>query len=98
MRPGQFFCVALAAFVLTGCATEKQATSISFFSKMRPQKAALAGPEWVQIDIALLERPLHDRFINNELWQLADEQIVPLERKACLEEAGFRIGCRSITA
>jgi hypothetical protein len=91
MRLGQFIGVALVAFALTGCATDKPATTISFFNKMRPLKA-IPGPEMVQIDIALLERPLHDRFLNNELWLLADEQIIPLERKAYLEEAGFRIG------
>jgi hypothetical protein len=91
MRPGQFIGVALVAFVLTGCATDKPVTSISLFSKT-PALKAIAGPDVILIDIALLERPLHDRFINNELWLLADEQIIPLERKAALEEAGFRIG------
>ena len=91
MRLGQFIGVAFVAFALTGSATEKPVTSISFFNKMRPLKP-IPGPEMVQIDIALLERPLHDRFLNNELWLLADEQIIPLERKAYLEEAGFRIG------
>ena len=93
MRLGQFFCVAIVALVLTGCATDKPVTSIAFFSKMRPGKQPpVSGPDVIQLQLALLERPINDRFINNELWQLADEQIIPLERKAVLEEAGFRIG------
>jgi hypothetical protein len=77
--------------MLTGCAAEKPITSISFFNKSLPSKL-IAGPDTIQLDVGLLERPLHDRFINTELWLLADEQIIPLERKACLEDAGFRIG------
>jgi hypothetical protein len=94
MRPGQFFCVAIVALVLTGCATDKPVTSsIAFFSKMRAaRQMPVSGPDVIQLQTALLERPVNDRFINNELWQLADEQIIPLERKAVLEEAGFRIG------
>src|SRR6267378_3848393 len=92
MRLGQLFCVAFAAFVLTGCATDKPVTSMSFLNRFRPLKPAISGPDVIQITVALLERPLHDRFLNNELWLIADEQIIPLERKACLEEAGFRIG------
>src|SRR5207302_21931 len=50
------------------------------------------GPDVVQIEMVLLERPLNDRYINDELWQAADEQVVPLESKAVLEENGFRVG------
>lgn len=91
MRRRLFFCGVLAAFVLTGCATEKPISSMSFFNKALPSKL-IAGPDLIQLDVGLLERPLHDRFLNTELWLLADEQIIPLERKAYLEEAGFRIG------
>jgi hypothetical protein len=44
------------------------------------------------MEVVLLERPVADSYINQEVWQTADEQIVPLERKAVLEKNGFRIG------
>jgi hypothetical protein len=44
------------------------------------------------MDFALIERPIGDPFINNELWLLVDEQAIPFERKAVLEENGFRVG------
>jgi hypothetical protein len=50
------------------------------------------GPDVVQVELVLLERPLNDRYINDELWRQADEQVVPLENKALLEENGFRVG------
>ena len=91
MRLGFFFCGSLLACLLTGCAAEKPITSMSFFNKSLPAEL-IAGTDMIQLEVALLERPLYDRFINTELWQLADEQIIPLERKAYLEEAGFRFG------
>jgi hypothetical protein len=44
------------------------------------------------MDVALLECPVGDPIINHELWNSVDEQVVSLERKAVLEDNGFRIG------
>src|SRR5947209_2927371 len=49
------------------------------------------GGDVVQIDVAVLERPLGDRFLNRELWELADEQAITLEQKAVLDDNGFRV-------
>ncbi len=92
MRRGQLLCLNLAAFALFGCATDKPISSMSLFGKSQALPSALLGPDVIQLELALLERPVNDRFLNNELWLLADEQIIPLEHKACLEEGGFRIG------
>jgi hypothetical protein len=51
-----------------------------------------SGAEVVQLDVALLECPVGDRYINQELWTLIDEQVIALERKAILEDNGFRVG------
>jgi hypothetical protein len=50
------------------------------------------GSDVVQIDVALIERPAGDAYLNGELWQFVDEQVVALERKAVLADNGFRIG------
>jgi hypothetical protein len=92
MRPGRLLCLTLAVFALSGCATDKPISSLSLFGKGRPLAAAISGPDVIQLQLALLERPIEDRFLKSELWQLADEQILPLERKAYIEEAGFRVG------
>jgi hypothetical protein len=44
------------------------------------------------METALVEAPVGDRFINADLWDLADEQVVPLDKKAALEDNGFRVG------
>jgi hypothetical protein len=51
-----------------------------------------ADSQVVQLDIALLERPLGDAFLNHELWQHTDELIVELDRKAAVEDNGLRVG------
>jgi hypothetical protein len=50
------------------------------------------GSDVVQIDIALLEQPIGDRYLNEELWMLADEQFMPLDRKRILVDNGLRVG------
>src|SRR5262249_53098611 len=54
--------------------------------------AGPTGSDVIQMDVALVERPIGDRYINQDFWDFADEQIVALERKAVLEDNGFRIG------
>jgi hypothetical protein len=46
----------------------------------------------VQLDVRVLERPLGDPFINQELWQHTDEMVVPFDRKTAVEDNGFRVG------
>ncbi len=77
--------------LLVGCATGKPAFTTSWLDSWRPFHGP-TGSDVVQMDVAFLERPVGDPIINKELWILADEQAIPLERKAELEENGFRVG------
>jgi hypothetical protein len=51
-----------------------------------------AGGDVVQVDVAVIERPAGDPYLNDGLWVLADEQAVGLDRKPALEDNGFRVG------
>jgi hypothetical protein len=82
--------LALFAGAVVGCFTGQSERSLSRLGPAR--LGGPAGADVVQIDVAVVERPLGDRYVNGELWQLADEQGVTLERKAVLEENGFRVG------
>jgi hypothetical protein len=56
------------------------------------------GPDVVQMNVAVLEVPVGDPYINEELWGLADEQQLAQDRKSAIHENGFRIGqIRGIT-
>jgi hypothetical protein len=90
MRHGPGLVLALLAALLAGCADTKAEHSTAWLNRFHwngPQ-----GSDVVQIDVALLERPVGDTYINKGLWAFADEQVVALELKAVLEDNGFRIG------
>jgi hypothetical protein len=44
------------------------------------------------MDVAILELPIGDRTINEDIWALADEQAFSMEAKAVLDDNGFRVG------
>jgi hypothetical protein len=48
--------------------------------------------DYVQLDVALLERPLGDTYINQGLWVLTDETVVGLDDKLAVDGNGFRVG------
>src|SRR5436305_1342775 len=75
---------------LLGVAGERTGRPVSWTERLRPFQAD--DKDVVQIDVALVEVSAGDRFLNGELWQFVDEQVVPLEKKAQLEENGFRVG------
>lgn len=73
---------------LAGClATGDQGPS-AWTTRLRPELA----PDVAVIEFTLVERDLGDPFLNRDLWTHTDELFVDLERKAALEDNGFRIG------
>jgi hypothetical protein len=91
MRHGRALLLGLLTVWVMGCASDKPSQAVAWFERWRPFQGP-TGADVVQMDVAVLQRPINDPFINQELWVLADEQTVPLERKAILEENGFRVG------
>jgi hypothetical protein len=77
--------------LLAGCATSQPLRPSTWLDRIRSGQTPLA-PDGVIVDIVLLERPVGDRDLNQEVWNNTDEQVVPLERKGSLEESGFRVG------
>lgn len=90
MRAQQLVLLALLLGTLPGCLWNDERTPSAHTGLRTP--FSLQGKDIVVMDVALLEAPLGDRYINSSLWQLADEQIIPLQKKSILEQNGFRIG------
>jgi hypothetical protein len=44
------------------------------------------------MDVAVIEQPLGDRYLNDDLWTLADEQFLPVDQKRVLAANGLRAG------
>src|SRR5205807_10567049 len=49
------------------------------------------GPDVIVLQMALIERPLGDTYLNGDLWTMTDEMVVPGDRKGLLEDNGFRV-------
>jgi hypothetical protein len=49
------------------------------------------GKDLIRLDVALVEGPVGDRFLGQEIWRLADDQVVSLESRARIEDNGFRV-------
>lgn len=75
--------------MLAGCTAPEPVPTSSWAKRMR---APFESGDMVQLVLAVLERDVGDSFINHELWEYTDEQVVDLERKACLDDNGFRVG------
>src|SRR5262245_21525904 len=81
----------LAAGLLGGCATSQPERPSSWLGQLRPLQVP-SGSNLVVMEAALIERPVGDQFLNHELWDLADEQVIPLEHKGVMAANGFRVG------
>jgi hypothetical protein len=46
----------------------------------------------IVIDVATLEQPIGDSYLDSDLWSSVDEQPIALDRKAGLDDNGFRVG------
>jgi len=92
MRQGTALLIGLLSCLLAGCMSVQPVRSTSAWLDRFLHPAGPTGPDAVQMDVALLECPLGDRYINRTLWMDADEQVIALENRAGLEDSGFRIG------
>jgi hypothetical protein len=91
MRYRRALAVGLLTAVFVGCTTGEPVRSSSWLEQWQAFRGP-TGPDVVQMDVALLERPVGDPYLTHELWTSADEQVIAFERRSVLEENGFRIG------
>ncbi|MBM4070218.1 MAG: hypothetical protein FJ271_14880 [Planctomycetes bacterium] len=76
--------------VAGGCLTQEPSRATSL--KPRPDQGLGGNANIVQIDAALLERPIGDLFLNHDLWNHTDEQVIDPDCKGMLDCNGFRVG------
>jgi hypothetical protein len=83
--------LALSLVAGVGCFTAGPERTTTQYGA-RPPFQGPTGDDVVQLLVALIERPVGDFALNQEIWELADEQSVDLQAKVLLEENGFRMG------
>ena len=72
-----------------GCVQPEQAKPSSWVEQF---KSRAIPPDHAFIKIALIERPRGDEYINEQIWQHADELIVDLDKRGTLDDNGLRVG------
>ncbi len=77
--------------LLGGCHLPEPGRPAAVFERLKPFTVPQAA-DVVGLQTALLEVPVGDHYLNNGFWAAADEQAIDLERKAVLEDNGFRVG------
>jgi hypothetical protein len=82
---------ALAIVAGAGCLTTGADQRPASRGAAAPLPAGSGGEEMVQIQVAVIERPTGDAYLNGGVWELGDEQCVCLERRPALEANGFRV-------
>jgi hypothetical protein len=90
MRQVQAVVLAMAAAVMGGCVSDKGRDHSLTQVHSEPAEGSNVS-DVVYLDVALIEQPYGDPFLNRELWSVGDEQAVNLELKPLLEENGLRI-------
>ena len=78
-----FFCT------LSGCLWTEQVEHTSFMKRFQDKTIT---PDHALIEVAIIERPLGDDYLNEKIWQNTDELIVDLDCRSVLDQNGFRIG------
>ena len=86
MRHG---CVLFVGLFFGGCVLESPTTGL--WNRIHPFQG-LTGADVIQLDVAVLEAPIADPILNQDLWKLADELELTPETQTLLEKNGLRIG------
>lgn len=72
----------------TGCVLPERGERTSWLNRMgSPDDGRCAV-----LEVALIERPAGDTYLNRGVWEHADELVLDLDRRATLDENGLRVG------
>jgi len=81
----------LLCVCLGGCLSGDPEQASALLNRLHLPRTTL-GPDGALLDLALVERPFGDPFLNDELWHSTDSQVAGLEKKALLDDNGFWVG------
>lgn len=91
MRRAWALLLGLLSVLPSGCFTGQTVHKTAWLGRMPFFQKGPQGADLVVMYVALLEVPLGDHYVNEELWNQVDEQVIGLERKPILDENGLRV-------
>lgn len=81
----------LALLLVCGCVVPGMTRPEASTTSMKPVAGPL-GADAVGLEVSVLEVPVGDRYVNRGLWETIDEQVIAFDRKAAIDDNGFRVG------
>jgi len=79
--------------VVAGCALDKNGSRPdNVFARIGGHSGQLIEPKRCLLKVAILTRPFGDPTINEVVWRVADEQIIPPAERRAWEVNGLRVG------
>jgi hypothetical protein len=73
---------------LSGCLWPEQSEQGAFIKRAR----STISPDYALLEVALVERPLGDDYIDRIIWNQTDEMLGDLDRRDALDQNGLRVG------
>ncbi len=85
--------MAAGLMIVAGCTLDKPENQPrQVFDRIGNHGGQLIEPKKCQLRVIILDRPYRDPAINEALWPVVDEQILPRAEQKALEANGLRIG------
>jgi hypothetical protein len=85
--------VAAGLLIDGGCALDKNGSHPgNVYARVGGHSGQIVEPKRCLLKVAILSRPFGDRTINEVVWKVADEQIIPPAERRAWEANGLRIG------
>ena len=86
--------MALAGCNLTRSELKQKSDQVTatVFNLNAERPGQLIQPRYCKVDTAILARPVGDPVVDKSAWNVADEQIIPVDVRQALESNGLRVG------
>jgi hypothetical protein len=90
---------ALAMMALAGCnlgrsglGTKADPVSQTVFNTNSDRPGRVLEPKYIKLDTAIISRPVGEAVVDTSPWNVADEQLIPIEARLAFEANGLRVG------
>ncbi len=86
--------MALAGCSLSRSDLKKKADEVTatVFNTNSDRPSRVLEPKYCKIDTAIISRPVGEHVVDGSVWEVADNQAIPVEARQALESNGIRIG------
>jgi hypothetical protein len=89
----------LAMMAMAGCnlsrtdlKNKSDEVTATVYNTNNDRPGRVLEPKYCKLDTATVSRPVGDHVVDGSVWEVADEQSIPIEARQALEANGIRVG------